>query len=489
MLEAARGAQRERASNRHRLRRTARPRRDRAPARRPRAAADSWRSRYRGIVRREFDLDAALKRRPGDSRWSTSSRIRISSTAIRRRATPSAGRTSRSCSSGHQRLDDAQRPAPREPQRPRRADHRRAAARDGARPHLRRGRRDRADRPAARRAARAAASRQGLRAGAGRARRSSASSASRTSSRCASWRCAAWPIASMPLRARRAPAIARRAPGSRAIACSSPSARMRRPSSWCAPASASPTRSTPSGRWSTSRHPTCCACSAAERNRRIDLLRLAESLGAETVTLDGPTAAQALLEYARTRNATRIVVGAPKRRGWRALAAAARRRRSSCAARRASTSSRSASATPRRDRRQRPATRAPPSTPRRFAGSATARGARRRRWSAPPLRSRMYPYFELANIVMVYVLGVDDRRRCASAAGPRSLAAVAERRLLRLLLRAAALHVRGRGRPVHGHVRRDADRGAGHREPDGAACASRRASPARASGAPRCCTR
>ncbi len=58
---------------------------------------------------------------------------------------------------------------------------------------------------------------------------------------------------------------------------------------------------------------------ATERNRRIDLLRLAESLGAETVTIDGPSAAQALLEYARTRNVTRIVVGTPKRRGVRAL--------------------------------------------------------------------------------------------------------------------------------------------------------------------------
>jgi len=58
--------------------------------------------------------------------------------------------------------------------------------------------------------------------------------------------------------------------------------------------------------------------SDADRNRRIDVLRLAESLGAETVTLDGPTAAETLLEYARTRNATRVVVGAPKRRGWRA---------------------------------------------------------------------------------------------------------------------------------------------------------------------------
>jgi two-component system sensor histidine kinase KdpD len=56
-----------------------------------------------------------------------------------------------------------------------------------------------------------------------------------------------------------------------------------------------------------------------ERNRRIDLLRLGESLGAETVTIDGPTAAEALFEYARTRNATRIVVGTPKRRGLRAL--------------------------------------------------------------------------------------------------------------------------------------------------------------------------
>ncbi len=59
--------------------------------------------------------------------------------------------------------------------------------------------------------------------------------------------------------------------------------------------------------------------SAAERDRRIDILRLAESLGAGTVTLDGPTAASALLEYARTRGATRVLVGEPKRRGWQAL--------------------------------------------------------------------------------------------------------------------------------------------------------------------------
>jgi len=63
--------------------------------------------------------------------------------------------------------------------------------------------------------------------------------------------------------------------------------------------------------------PELLRLSSAERNRRIDVLRLAESLGAETVTLDGPSAAEVLSEYAQTRNATRVIVGAPKLRGWR----------------------------------------------------------------------------------------------------------------------------------------------------------------------------
>ena len=64
--------------------------------------------------------------------------------------------------------------------------------------------------------------------------------------------------------------------------------------------------------------PELLRLSEAERDRRIDLLRLAESLGAETVTLDGPSAAATIIEYAQTRNATRVVVGHPKRKGWRA---------------------------------------------------------------------------------------------------------------------------------------------------------------------------
>lgn len=65
--------------------------------------------------------------------------------------------------------------------------------------------------------------------------------------------------------------------------------------------------------------PELLQLSAEERDRRISVLRLGESLGAETVTLDGPSAWQVLQEYALTRRATRVLVGAPKQTGWRAL--------------------------------------------------------------------------------------------------------------------------------------------------------------------------
>jgi two-component system sensor histidine kinase KdpD len=64
--------------------------------------------------------------------------------------------------------------------------------------------------------------------------------------------------------------------------------------------------------------PSLMRLSEAARNRRIDVLRLAESLGGESVTLGGPSAVAALIEYAQTRNATRVIVGQPKRTGWRA---------------------------------------------------------------------------------------------------------------------------------------------------------------------------
>jgi len=65
--------------------------------------------------------------------------------------------------------------------------------------------------------------------------------------------------------------------------------------------------------------PDLIRLSQAERNRRIAVLRLAESLGAEAITLGGSSAAAELLEYARTRNATRLLVGRPNRPRWRRL--------------------------------------------------------------------------------------------------------------------------------------------------------------------------
>jgi len=53
----------------------------------------------------------------------------------------------------------------------------------------------------------------------------------------------------------------------------------------------------------------------AERNRRIAWLRLAETLGAETVTLGGHSAATELASYAKTRNVSRLLLGEPSRRG------------------------------------------------------------------------------------------------------------------------------------------------------------------------------
>jgi two-component system sensor histidine kinase KdpD len=136
----------------------------------------------------------------------------------------------------------------------------------------------------------------------------------------------------------------------------------------------------------------------AARNRRIEVLRLAESLGAQTVTLDGPSASAALIEYARTRGVTRIVVGAPRRSGWHALW---RPPTSVQLVRKGSGYDVSVIA------RQQTVASAPRKdivTPREIRWS--------RYWAAVAisglctvLASLMYPYFDLTNLVMVYLLG------------------------------------------------------------------------------------
>lgn len=150
--------------------------------------------------------------------------------------------------------------------------------------------------------------------------------------------------------------------------------------------------------------PELLRLSEQERNRRIDLLRLAESLGAETVTLDGPTAAEALIEYAQTRRATRIVVGAPKRRGWRALW----RRSTSTAlllgAKGFDVVTVAASGVPAAAANGRPfATLAEYSQPvrwKRYPAAAAISAV------CTVIAFGMFPYLELGNLVMVYLLGV-----------------------------------------------------------------------------------
>jgi two-component system, OmpR family, sensor histidine kinase KdpD len=146
--------------------------------------------------------------------------------------------------------------------------------------------------------------------------------------------------------------------------------------------------------------PQLLRLSETDRNRRITVLRLAESLGAESVTLDGPSAAAALIEYAQVRSATRVIVGAPKRRGWRAWL---RRSTATELMRRAqgfdvlmiSPSGRVAPPPLAHTTTQPPALRWD-----RYAWailiSALCTG----------LAFAMYPHFELSNLVMIYLLGV-----------------------------------------------------------------------------------
>jgi two-component system sensor histidine kinase KdpD len=163
--------------------------------------------------------------------------------------------------------------------------------------------------------------------------------------------------------------------------------------------------------------PALLKLSERERNRRIDVLRLAESLGAETVTLDGPSAADALIEYARVRNVTRIVVGEVKRVGWRAWL-----RRSTATELVRRGSGFDVSVIARRDGAAPQQRDLPDSGPRQMSW--------KRYWAAIAITAActglavlMYPYFNLTNLVMVYLLGATVAA-LRLGRGPASLTAV-----------------------------------------------------------------
>jgi two-component system, OmpR family, sensor histidine kinase KdpD len=163
--------------------------------------------------------------------------------------------------------------------------------------------------------------------------------------------------------------------------------------------------------------------SERERDRRVALLKLGESLGAETVTLDGHSAVDALVEYADTRRATRVIVGAPKRRGLRAWW------RPSTATELAHRARGFDVVTIAVDVKDSPAARTDTGDLR--ATSSARQPVRWQRYLASftisvactALAAVMYPYLELTNLVMVYLLGV-AATGVRFGRGPSVLAAV-----------------------------------------------------------------
>ena len=63
--------------------------------------------------------------------------------------------------------------------------------------------------------------------------------------------------------------------------------------------------------------PKLQSLSREQRDAILRTLKLAEELGAETVTLSGHKLSDEVIAYARTRNATRIVLGKPSLSGWK----------------------------------------------------------------------------------------------------------------------------------------------------------------------------
>lgn len=63
--------------------------------------------------------------------------------------------------------------------------------------------------------------------------------------------------------------------------------------------------------------PTLQRLPAEKRDAVLRMLRLAEQLGAQTVTLSAPEMGEAIIRFSRERNINKIVVGKPSRRGWK----------------------------------------------------------------------------------------------------------------------------------------------------------------------------
>jgi two-component system sensor histidine kinase KdpD len=214
--------------------------------------------------------------------------------------------------------------------------------------------------------------------------------------------------------------------------------------------------------------PGLALAAEAERARVAEHQRLAESLGAEVVSLAGESVADALLEFARARNVTRIIVGKPTRPRWRELL------RGSLVDAVVRGSGDIDVHVISGDRDEAP--RRPPARPQR----APARGylaALGGSVATTGLAAVVFEHVDRSDIIMLYILGimlvaVRSRPRAVDPGGG------AERGRVRLLLRAAVPDPRGRRRQVRADVRGDAGGRPRHLGPD-------REDPAAGRGRPR----
>ena len=414
MLEAAPSRAARGRRRRGRRGRDPRPRRDRGAARGPRDPARAHDRVPRHRRSRSSTSTRALARRPRLI-------LRRRAGAHQRARLPPrqalAGRRG-AARRRHRRLHHAQRPAPREPERRRRADHRRRGARDGAGlrsstqadevelvdlppdellQRLREGkvympeqaaRGDRAILPQGQshRAARAGAAPHG-----GARRRPDASATGATQ------------------------AIARDLAGGRAHPGRA-SGRARRRRGWSAPRARMAAGS--SADWVVGLRRDAGARAAARGSRPRSRRRICgspRSWARETSTLTGAAVRDELLAYARAHNVTKILVGKPRT----AALAGPLSARWSTALVRGSGDIDVYVITRRTGARHRAAPRAGRSRPSHGAATSWARScvavctARRRCWSRRVL-------LELANLVMIYLLGVVVGGRLRAGARPSS---------------------------------------------------------------------
>ena len=185
----------------------------------------------------------------------------------------------------------------------------------------------------------------------------------------------------------------------------------RTPSGWCAQRPAWPRACRRNWTAVYVETPRLQRLSEPERDRILRNLRLAEELGATSITLGGSDPAAELVAYARASNATRLVIGREKRAGWRAALRLSAADRIVAAASEfevvvvgadvedvAAPGEGAARPQPRvPGREQRPPEDA-------LAGLRVGRGSRSP--SPPASRALTDPFFELANQAMIYLLAV-----------------------------------------------------------------------------------